>query len=96
MYASEWASGAYGKTTIFILICLVELVLIFLPYIRRDYKFDKYTLDFVSNKLLGSSKHDVTPIEMFKAYESKNIDDMTRVTKYCIQDSDLVIDLYQK
>lgn len=96
MYESEWASGAYGKNIIYYLDMPGRISIDLLPFIRRDYKFDKYTLDFVAGKLLGSSKHDVTAIQMFKAYESKDIDEMTRVTKYCIQDADLVIDLYQK
>lgn len=96
MYMSEWSSGAYGKTTIFYLNMAGRITIDLLPFIRRDYKFDKYTLDFVAGKLLGSAKHDVTAIQMFKAFESKDIDEMTRVTKYCIQDADLVIDLYQK
>lgn len=96
MTSMEWASGAYGKQVISYLQMPGRISIDMLPLIRRDYKFDKYTLDFVAGELLGSSKHDVTALQMFKAYESKCIDQMTRVTKYCIQDSDLVIDLYEK
>lgn len=91
-----WASGAYGTTIISHLRMPGRITIDLYPIIKRDYKFDKYTLDFVSGELLGSSKHDVTALQMFKAYESKDIKEMTRVTKYCIQDSDLVLDLYEK
>jgi DNA polymerase delta subunit 1 len=92
----EWNSGAYGQMTIAFLKMPGRISIDLFPLIKRDYKFDKYTLDFVSQTLLGSSKHDVTHIEMFEAFESKDIAKMTRVTKYCVQDSDLVLDLYEK
>lgn len=95
-YENEWASSGYGKNIISYLNMPGRISIDLLPMIRRDYKFDKYTLDFVSKSLLGVGKHDVSPIEMFKAYESKDVEEMTRVTRYCVQDAELVIDLYEK
>lgn len=96
MSNSAWASGAYGQTIISYLKMPGRISIDLFPLIKRDYKFDKYTLDFVAGELLGSSKHDVSAQQMFKAYESKDVKEMTRVTRYCIQDADLVIDLYEK
>lgn len=40
-----------------------------LDYMKRVYPdLDKHTLDFVANKFIGYTKHDVTAIQMFKAY----------------------------
>ena len=76
--------------------------------VRRDYNFDKNDLNTVSSKILGKEKHDVTPVEMFIYYENmmssmKNpeayptaLSDMTKVLKYCVQDSELTIDLFEK
>ena len=36
-----------------------------LPIIRRDYKLDKYSLDFVSKHFLDRGKHDVSAKQMF-------------------------------
>jgi DNA polymerase delta subunit 1 len=47
-------------------------------------------------EILGRGKHDVKPHEMFEIYRSRNIDDVTRVARYCIQDAMLVVDLYDK
>lgn len=96
MYINSWSSSGYGKNIISYLQMPGRISIDLLPLIRRDYKFDKYTLDFVSQSLLGAGKHDVSPIEMFEAFESKDIEKMTSVTKYCIQDADLVLDLYEK
>lgn len=96
MVNMTWASGAYGQTIISYLKMPGRISIDLFPLIKRDYKFDKYTLDHVSNQLLGANKHDVTAQQMFKAYESKNKKEMTRVMKYCIQDANLVLDLYEK
>lgn len=96
MSNSEWASGAYGKTVISYLQMPGRISIDLFPLIKRDYKFDKYSLDFVSNKLLGDQKVQIDHKDIFKAYESKDIEQITHITKYCIQDSALVLDLYEK
>lgn len=92
----EWASGAYGKTIISYLKMPGRITIDMYPLIKRDYKFDKYTLDFVSKTLLGDQKVPIDHKDIFKAYESKDIDQITHITKYCVQDSALVLDLYEK
>ncbi|MBL4662040.1 MAG: hypothetical protein JKY22_00365 [Flavobacteriaceae bacterium] len=97
---------------------------------RREFKLRKYTLESVSQHLLGRGKHDVSPKQMFIAYEEnmlseklmekikcgsgyhkniarcvidevlsrfkKNSEELTKVAKYCIEDSELVIDILEK
>jgi DNA polymerase delta subunit 1 len=79
---------------------------------RTDYKLDKYDLDTVCKSFLGRTKHDVSAVEMFQIYEQMNeavensspgeeqyqhaLSETTKVMAYCIQDSELVIDLMEK
>lgn len=68
-YTKEWESGAYGKNTI----CNIEMegriVIDLLPYVKRNYRLRKYTLDVVSKNFLKKSKIPVTAKEMFATYE---------------------------
>lgn len=106
-----WNSGGYGHHSINYLQMDGRISVDLHPLVRRDYKFDKYTLDFVSKFFLGEhrGKHDVSAQDMFRIYEEstqgKNLDqeeyqrtigEMTRVMKYCIEDSELVVDLFDR
>ena len=64
-----WKSSAYGFVVISSLSTFGRIYLDMLPIIKRDYKLNKYTLDFVSNYFLGRGKHDVSPQEIFAAYK---------------------------
>lgn len=146
LHELSWGSSGYGHNDINILEMEGRISIDLLPLIRRDYKLDKYTLDFVSNHFLGRGKHDVSPKEMFIAFENQqrfrkdlenqlintdsdkwnesntmfsNIDidkireehpelikyideydnakkEMTRVMAYCVEDSILCLDLFDK
>ncbi len=141
----KWKSGAYGYNIINILQMDGRISIDMLPIVKRDYKLDKYSLDFVSNHFIGRTKHDVKPVDMFLAYEHQMFvneqirkyfiengiqvpklleyystlktlnetnpsekvtalikryemarEEITRIVAYCIQDSDLVVDLFDK
>lgn len=107
MSSTTWKSGAYGHNSINILRMDGRITLDLLPLIRRDYKLDKYTLEAVCQHFLSKGKHDVPAPEMFRIYErtftattekekTQSLVDMTRVMAYCIQDSELVVDLMIK
>lgn len=117
-----WNSGAYGHVSIADLVMEGRISVDMLPIIRRDYKLDKFTLDFVGNYFLKKGKHDVKAIEMFEIRErlmaatkalkldekkgtitpevqdeyDKAKSEMGRVGAYCLEDSALVIDLFDK
>lgn len=70
-----------------------------------------FNLDTVSKYFLNKGKHDISAKEMFQIYElmlkgiacgegtpeyQLGIDEMTRVMLYCIQDTELVIDIMEK
>lgn len=70
MSSKEWKSGAYGFNSINNLKMHGRISIDMLPIIRRDYKLDKYDLNFVSNYFIKKSKHDVKAEEMFIIYEN--------------------------
>ena len=144
MSTMKWKSGAYGYQVINILEMGGSRISIdMLPIVKRDYKLDKYSLDFVSKTFIGREKHDVKPVDMFIAYEHQKFvydkikeyllekdgkhykfseilealnkyvtDDVkacklydryimarkeiTRIVAYCVEDSNLVVDLFDK
>jgi DNA polymerase elongation subunit (family B) len=135
MESKIWRSGAYGCQSNHILMIEGRISVDLLPIVRRDYKLDKYTLDFVCKTFINKTKHDVKATEMFKIFEDmrntlaelvkvlreaqtnpelsqdpeylirkeaaqaayeKAKTDTTRVMEYCIQDSELVIELMEK
>lgn len=99
----SWSSKAYGDQEMMYLDLDGRINIDLLPIIKRDFKLVRYTLDFVCKTILGRGKHDVSAIEMFKIYESKMCNptdaqalaDTKRVMAYCIEDSELVIDLFE-
>lgn len=69
MTSKSWKSGAYGHNRINNLVMDGRISIDMLPIIRRDYKLDKYDLDFVSRFFIKKSKHDVKAARMFEIYE---------------------------
>lgn len=106
----SWKSSAYGMMTISTLEAEGRICIDMYTIVKRDHKLDRYTLDFVSNHFLGRGKHDVTAKEMFEIYAEcckaeksndqerlqKAADEMARVGAYCLEDSILCIDLFEK
>lgn len=97
-----WQSDAYGHQDINILTMEGRISIDMLPLIRREHKLPKYDLDTVSKEFLKRGKHDVKAPEMFRIYEQlKNSDpqakdQMSKVARYCVEDSELVIDLFER
>lgn len=108
---NSWKSSAYGMMTICSLVAEGRLTIDMYTIIKRDpaNKFDRYTLDYVSNYFLGRGKNDVTPKQMFEYYkeccDAKASDDparageasrkMAEVGAYCLIDAILCIDLME-
>jgi DNA polymerase elongation subunit (family B) len=88
----KWSSSAY-KNQVFKFINWEGILLLdLLPIIRRDYKLDTYTLKNVATTFLNNNTKDpVTYKDIFIAYRTREKMDM--VGKYCVQDSDLCIEL---
>ncbi len=97
----SWESSAYGYNKIFRLLCPGRISIDMLMYMKREpERLLSYKLDAVSKRYLGKQKHDIKADEMFRIYEemmsgsNRGLEDMTRVILYCIQDSELVLDLF--
>ncbi len=100
MKVKTWESSAYGTQTINILMMEGRLSIDMYPIIQRDYKLTKYDLNTVSSHFLGETKHDVSAKRMFQVYQrfSQGADpsEMIEVSRYCVQDSLLVIKLMER
>jgi len=68
-----------------------------LQVIKKDFKLDSYKLNNVGEHFLKQGKDDVSPKEIFEAW-SKNgsREKRTRVGKYCVQDTNLCLLLFEK
>lgn len=56
-------------------------------FIRREFKENSYKLDDISYKYLKENKLDVTPHDIFKAYEEGTEEQIKRIGLYCIMDT---------
>ncbi len=63
--------------------------------VKRDHKLDSYKLNNVAQHFTGDVKDDITPQELFEKVKGTN-KDMSVVCKYCVQDTNLVADLFIK
>jgi DNA polymerase delta subunit 1 len=105
----KFESKAYGKNPFDYIDIPGRINIDLFPLIKREHgKLDSYGLGFVANYFLGRTKHDISAKEMFKIFSniiSKTISQkkkdrakiqMYKVILYCIQDSELVMDLFDK
>ena len=101
MFSKVWYSKAYGRNEMSFPMMTGRMSVDLLTMIRREYSFPKYSLDYVCKSLLGRGKHDVSAPQMFSAYENSRdgkegaIEEMTKVALYCVEDSQLVLDLFE-
>ena len=91
----DWTSGAYGSNSYDRLVVGGRVILDMYLYFRR-MKLDRYSLNSVSEKFLGEGKNDMPYARMAAAFESGDIDVLKEVAEYCIQDSVLVMRLFDK
>jgi DNA polymerase elongation subunit (family B) len=104
----KWSSSAYGTQTFQFLDAEGRLFVDLLPLVKRDYKLNNYKLKTVSTFFLGSTKDPLSVKGIFKCYRigikkdnnglysKKAQKAMGLVSKYCIQDSALVVNLFNK
>jgi DNA polymerase elongation subunit (family B) len=103
----KWSSSAYGNQTFQFLDAEGRLYVDLLPLVKRDYKMDNYKLKTISTFFLGSTKDPLSVKGIFKCYRigmktkngcytKKAKKAMGVVGRYCVQDSVLVIRLFNK
>jgi DNA polymerase elongation subunit (family B) len=99
----NWQSKAYGTTNLTTLVAEGILSLDIMDIVQKSYKLDSYSLNSVASHFLELKKDDVSPEYMWDAYRNckldptnkKSIISMTKVGKYCIKDSELVLDIFE-
>ncbi|MGH7071535.1 MAG: 3'-5' exonuclease, partial [Acetobacteraceae bacterium] len=67
-------------------------------HIRANYSFRIYKLDYVAKQILGEAKGklDVSPEEIFRAYQTKDRDLMSEVVSYGMIDAVRTMELFDK
>lgn len=102
IYDQTWESSGYGNNSMTFPIAPGVIMHDMYPSIKRLYKLRKYSLDFVCKKFLKKTKLEMSVKEMFEGFSSYHdgepdgLDKLTAVCEYCVRDSELVIDLFEK
>jgi DNA polymerase elongation subunit (family B) len=97
----KWSSSAYKNQNFQFLDAEGRLFVDLLPLVRRDYRLDNYKLKTVSTHFIGETKDPLTAKGIFKCYRmgmkktKKGNQAMGVVGKYCVQDSVLVVKLFE-
>lgn len=104
----KWSSSAYGTQEFEFLDAEGRVYVDLLPLVKRDFKFNNYKLKTISEYFIGETKDPLSVKGIFKCYRigiKKNKDGeysnkaqkaMGIVSKYCVQDSALVVQLMDK
>lgn len=92
----SWSSSAFKNQEFKYLDAHGRLWIDLLPIIQRDYKLENYKLKTVSDQFLSATKDPLTPKGIFKCYRMFTPDSLAVVGKYCVQDSNLVLKLFEK
>ena len=91
----ELKSKAYGANYYLMVEMPGRFQLDLYPHIKKEQKYVSYKLDYVAEQILGDRKHDVSPKEISDGFASGDVDRITRIAAYCIQDTllpQLIID----
>jgi DNA polymerase elongation subunit (family B) len=97
----KWSSSAYGKQEFQFLDAEGRLFVDLLPLVQRDYKMANYQLKTISTHFLGETKDPLSHHGIFKCYKlgmiggPKGAKALGIVGKYCVQDSVLVLKLFE-
>lgn len=101
MSSVSWGSSAYGDVNLIFPDCPGRISIDVMSHVKRNYKFPRYTLNYVSEKFLGDKKLDVSAREMFAAVSAQDnnepghLQKLARVVKYGIIDADLPLRLFE-
>lgn len=99
----NWSSSAYSHQNFMFLDTEGRLFVDLLPVVRRDFKFENYRLKTISEYFIGETKDPIKPKDIFEGYRLSTLEGqpnrynlLSRVGKYCVQDSRLVLLLFEK
>lgn len=92
-----FSSGAYGDSEFYRFYIPGRLNYDLLIHYKRGMKkYPSYKLDFIANEILKEGKNEVSVKEIFKAYKEGKPDQIAKIGKYCIQDTELLQKLVDK
>lgn len=98
----KWESKAASQTDVEYINSPGILSIDLIEVVRKEYKLNSYSLNSVSKYFIGDNKDDVQLSDILRAYKayvnnSPTLEkEFTLIGKYCVQDSNLVIDLFVK
>ena len=98
----KWSSSAYSIQEFYLYDYDGRIMIDLLTLVKRNYKLSNYKLSTVSEFFLGNenTKDPMTPKDIFAAYSEGvvkgDLETIARCGKYCVQDSNLVLKLYNK
>lgn len=92
----SWSSSAFNSQNFIFLDAPGRLLIDMLPLVRRDFKFSRYDLGSVASEILGQTKDPLTHKGIFKCYRIFSKQSLSLVSKYCIQDSNVTLLLFDK
>lgn len=98
-----WSSSAYSNQEMNFIDLDGRITIDLLTLIQRDYNLESYKLDSVSEKFVDGKKDPLNHLDIFMCYkkgikESENgiSKSLSIVGKYCVKDSVLVLELFEK
>lgn len=100
----RWSSSAYSTQEMNFIDLQGRMTIDVLTLIQRDFNLENYKLDTVAEKFLGSKKDPLNHFDIFACYkvglketaEHGVSKALGLVGKYCVKDSVLVLELFEK
>ena len=92
----SWSSSAYGKQEFSFLSAEGRLIIDLFPCVQRNFKLPNYRLETVCDEFLKTNKDPLKPKDIFRCYKEFSPKSLALVGKYCVQDSYVVMLLYEK
>lgn len=91
-----WKSAGRGVVEVKFIKTPGRIFMDLYPYIKSKYNLNNYKLNTVSKIFLKDEKDDLPPEQIFRYYEKGTERLMYKISKYCIQDCKLTLDLFKK
>ena len=83
----ELKSKAYGSNYYLMVEMPGRFQLDLYPHIKKEKKYVSYKLGYVAQEILKDTKHDISPKEISDGFASGDVDRITRIAAYCVQDT---------
>ena len=100
----KWSSSAYSNQEMNFFDLKGRITIDLLTLVQRDFNLDNYKLNFIARKFLNAEKDPLTHLDIFLCYKRGMIEtreigksiSLSIVGKYCVKDSMLVLELFEK